>query len=158
MNETKASHSALFSFDPADIDPEDESQRFKEKNREAFRKADYAPPETVTAEKAPAKKAPAKKAAKPQSKPELPKVPSFRRKRGRPAGDRRYRVSFKSTEQHLAVLYGIAGEGELVGVFERAVELLAREVAQSGRYGGRRLDSEAKKAVDALLREAGAEH
>ena len=133
MTEERVQRSALFSFDPAELDSEDERQRFKEKNREAFQRADYTPPDAESGNKAPAKSIETKASAKTVTKTAPPAVPNFRRQRGRPAGDRRYRISFKSTEQHLATLYAIAGQGELVGAFERAVELLAREVAQTGR-------------------------
>ena len=154
MSETGRARGAMFSFDPADVET-DERERFKDTNRRAFESADYVPPETKSA------KAPASASAptrEPRAKAEpaaaaAPAVPSFRRQRGRPAGERRYRISFKSTEPHLAALYGIAGQGELVGVFERAVELLAREVAETGRYEGRPLDEEGKAAVAALLRQ-----
>ncbi|WP_226583150.1 hypothetical protein [Acuticoccus sediminis] len=145
------SRTTTFSFDPADVEPDDlERERFKDKNRRAFERADYVPPELRTA---PEPRAPrASPAPSPAPKPAAPKVPSFRRQRGRPAGERQHRVSFKSTEPHLAALYAIAGQGELVGVFEHAVELLAREVADSERYAGRPVDREAMEAVHQLLR------
>lgn len=153
MSETGGRRGAMFSFDPADVET-DERERFKDTNRRAFESADYVPPETKSA-KAPAPTRVPKTKAEPAAAPThaAPTVPSFRRQRGRPAGERRYRISFKSTEPHLAALYGIAGQGELVGVFERAVELLAREVAETGRYEGRPLDEEGKAAVAALLRQ-----
>lgn len=142
MSEGRGSRTAMFSFDPADVEA-DERARFKAANRKAFEAADYMPPET--------KSVPSPDPAR--GRPAVPKVPSFRRPRGRPAGERQYRISFKSTELHLAALYGIAGQGELVGVFERAVELLAIEIARSGRYDGRALDDEARAAVEALVRQ-----
>lgn len=154
MSETGRARGAMFSFDPADVET-DERERFKDTNRRAFESADYVPPETKSAKaraSTPASAAARKAEPAPAAAPAAPEVPSFRRQRGRPSGERRYRISFKSTEPHLAALYGIAGQGELVGVFERAVELLAREVAETGRYEGRPLDEEGKAAVAALVR------
>lgn len=137
-----------FNFDPVD-EPEDaksihsERETFKAKTAEAFVKADYVPPDEKPAQKQRTKSQTAKK-------PSVEKLP-FRRPRGRPPGQRQHSLSIKTTENHLAFLYGIAGHGELVGVLEAALEALAREVNESGFYQGRSLEQPVLDRAKALI-------
>ncbi|MDJ0686795.1 MAG: hypothetical protein QNJ84_19095 [Alphaproteobacteria bacterium] len=147
MNDKKPTVPA-FSFDEMD-EEEDRAQRRrrddeKARNRDAFRRANYVPPEERdTSQLAIATNAKSVSGAtKSQSRKSLaPQKPTFlKRRQGRPAGDRTLKFSVKTTERHLEVLYEIAGNGELVGAFEDAIEALAREVFSSGEYRGRKVE------------------
>ncbi len=152
-----------FSFDPVDETPAKVETREDEiaKTREAFKKADYVPPEVknedpkpVTASPTPAASSPKpakKKATAKPAKAASDEVPAFRRRRGRPSGDRKHRISMKTTEPHLAFMYGIADGRELVGAFEHALEALAREVQSSGSYDGRKVPADILKLAGALV-------
>lgn len=141
-----------FNFDPVE-EPEDtkllhtERETFKATTAEAFGKADYVPPDEKPAQKQRTKSQTSKKSS---NKPSVEKLP-FRRPRGRPPGQRQHSLSIKTTEDHLAFLYGVAGQGELVGVLESALEALAREVIESGLYQGRSLEQEILDRAKALV-------
>jgi hypothetical protein len=140
-----------FNFDPVEDpdnteSPQNEREAFKAKTAEAFGKADYVPPNEKAAQKRAVKTRTAKK---PSTKPSVEKLP-FRRPRGRPPGQRQHSLSVKTTEDHLAFLYGVAGRGELVGVLEAALEALAREVIEAGAYQGRTLEKEVLDRAKAL--------
>ena len=130
-----------FNFDPAEetdavASPSDEREAFKAKTAEAFGKADYVPPDEKPVKARAVKQRSAPKKTTKGSDEKL----SFRRPRGRPRGHRKHSLSVKTTEQHLAFLYAVADQGELVGVLEAALEALAREVIQTGDFQGASLN------------------
>lgn len=135
-----------FNFDPDEetelTDPaSDEREAFKAKTAEAFGKANYVPPEGTPVQKRVSTKRSSENGKNKSSDDKLP----FRRPRGRPKGHRKHSLSVKTTEHHLAFLYAVAEQGELVGVLEAALEALAREVTQTGQFQGNSLN---KKVID----------
>lgn len=144
-----------FDFDPVDDEPENtdrpkvEREAFKARNSAAFESANYVPPGETKPSESGAGHAPLKPLT-PQKKPAADKL-KFRRRRGRPPGERKHSLSIKTTERHLAFLYGVAGEGELVGVVEAALEALAREVVDQGRYQNRTLGQDVLEQARKLI-------
>lgn len=145
-----------FDFDPVDDEPAHttnlnaEREAFKTKNSAAFESADYVPPDETKPLEPGTKHASRRKAREAAKKPPVERL-KFRRRRGRPPGERKHSLSIKTTERHLAFLYGVAGHGELVGVVEAALEALAREVVEKGTYQNQPLDHDVLEQAGTLI-------
>lgn len=146
-----------FDFDPVDdhtgdsINPNPEREAFKLKNSAAFESADYVPPSETKSPEPATKDVPRSRERETVKKRAVEKL-KFRRRRGRPPGERKHSLSIKTTERHLAFLYGVAGRGELVGVVEAALEALAREVMEKGTYQSQSLDNDVLEQAKLLIK------
>ena len=133
-----------FNFDPIDDLPKPDRTEEVSRTREAFSKSGYVPPELKGGKAARAQRIPQSK------KKSTSETPTWRRPRGRPAGDRQYRISMKTTEDHLSFMYAIADGSELVGAFEHALEALARDVIADKIYNGRPVPADVMKLAISL--------